>query len=145
MADILGLYREIDRQSIILEPYPLHTTKSISFMDPSGDCYIGIDLAQLPTQAEEKVSLAHELGHCMTGSFYNRYSKLNNIRQKERRADTWAAQKIIPYEELEKAFQNGIVEIWELAEHFGVTEAFMEKTISVYEAKGRYHRPVCEE
>lgn len=145
MEDILELYREIDKQNIILEPYALDITKSISFMNDSGDCYIGVDLRHIQNISEEKVRLSHELGHCMTGSFYNRYSKLNDIEQKEHRADTWAVNKIIPFKKLEHAFQNGIVEVWELAEYFNVTEEFIYKSLVVYEEQDVYHRPVCEE
>lgn len=145
MEDILELYREIDKQNIILEPYALDITKSISFMSDSGDCYIGVDLRHIQNISEEKVRLSHELGHCMTGSFYNRYSKLNDVEQKEHRADTWAVNKIIPFQKLEYAFQNGIVEVWELAEYFNVTEEFIYKSLAVYEEQDVYHRPVCEE
>jgi Zn-dependent peptidase ImmA (M78 family) len=145
MNNILELYREIDNHDIIFEPYPLNTTKSISYMSDSGDCYIGADLRQISTTAEEKVVLAHELGHCVTGSFYNRYSNLDDIQQKEHRADCWAVKKIIPFKKLKQAFQNGIVQTWELAEFFTVTEDFIIKCLQVYEEKGIYHRPVCEE
>lgn len=145
MNDILELYREINNNDIIFEIFAFNDTNSISIMNDDGDCYIGIDPTRIHNLAEEKAALAHELGHCMTGSFYNRYSKLNDIQQKEHRADVWAAKKIIPYEKLENAFQNGIVEVWELAEHFNVPEEFIHKTIRAYEEMGLYHRPVCED
>ncbi|WP_195543655.1 ImmA/IrrE family metallo-endopeptidase [Massiliimalia timonensis] len=145
MNDILELYREINNHDIIFELFSLNDTDSISIMDDHGACYIGMDPTRVHNLAEEKVTLAHEVGHCMTGSFYNRYSKLNDIEQKEHRADTWAVNKIIPFKKLEHAFQNGIVEVWELAEYFNVTEEFIYKSLAVYEEQDVYHRPVCEE
>ena len=65
----------------------------------------------------------------MTGSFYNRYSSLNCISQKEYRADKWAVHKLIPFSELQRAFSEGVVDRWELAERFAVTEAFMETAL----------------
>lgn len=145
MNDLLELYREMNNHYIIYELFSLNDSDSISVMDDYGDCYICIDPKRIHNIAQEKARLSHEVGHCMTGSFYNRYSQLNDIKQKEHRADVWAAKKIIPYEKLEIAFQNGIVEVWELAEYFNVTEDFILKTLQVYEEKGLYHRPVCEE
>lgn len=143
MEDIVELYQEMDNHNIIFEVFPMRQTKSISLMDKHGDCYIGMDFQKIQSLSDEKITLAHEIGHCVTGSFYNRYSKLNDIEQKEHRADAWAVKKIIPFEELEEAFQNGIVEIWELAEHFDVPEEFVLKTLQVYEEMGIYHKPIC--
>ena len=38
----------------------------------------------------------------------------------------------IPLEELRECLRHGIVEPWDLAEHFGVTEEFMRKSIGYY-------------
>ena len=83
--------------------------------------------------------LAHELGHCETGAFYTPYSPLNVRGRHECRADRWAASKLVPPLELKKALSLGIVELWELAEYFDVTEEFMEKTMQIYCAKNILH------
>ena len=110
----------------------MRRNKSLSM--PLGDDRYGIALnpRQLETTAEEKSSLAHEVGHCMTGSFYNRYATCD-IRQKhENRADKWAIKQLIPQDELEEAVANGYTEIWRLAEFFDVTEDYIRKAISLY-------------
>ena len=111
---------------------------SISLMTSEGNCYIGIDNKEM-TKAEELVHMAHELGHCVTGSFYNRYSKFDIISKHEYCANKWAIKKLIPKDELISAFESGIMEIWELAEHFGVTEEFMIQTCEFY---GYYHKAI---
>nr|DAO04664.1 MAG TPA: IrrE protein [Caudoviricetes sp.] len=111
---------------------------SISLMTPDGSCYIGLDNKEM-TKAEELVHMAHELGHCVTGSFYNRYAKFDIISKHEQSANKWAVKKLIPEDELIAAFECGIMEIWELAEHFGVTEDFM---IFACEFYGYYHRAI---
>lgn len=80
----------------------------------------------------ERVHLAHELGHCETGSFYNRHSPCDVRQKHENRADKWAIKKLIPEDELKSAVKSGYTEIWELAEHFGVTDEFMEKAARYY-------------
>lgn len=95
-------------------------------------CYIGIDQGVITTNASERVHLAHELGHCKTGAFYNRWATCD-IRQKhENRADKWAIKKLIPKDELDAAVADGYTEMWELAEYFGVTEGFMRKAAHWY-------------
>lgn len=98
----------------------------------SMDTYICLDSDFTYNGWEERTHLAHELGHCMTGAFYNRYSPCD-IRQKyENRADKWAIENIISEVELNKAVNEGYTEVWELAEYFGVSEAFIRKAICWY-------------
>jgi len=101
-------------------------------MDDNGSCYIAIDPYKLRSTQEEKEKLAHELGHCLTGSFYSIYTAVDCRQRHENRADKWAIKKLIPADELEEVAANGCTEIWELAEHFGVTELFMRKAVSYY-------------
>lgn len=84
------------------------------------------------TVADETVKLAHELGHCETGSFYSRTAALDLRQKHENRADRWAIKKLVPKDELEEAVSRGCCEAWELAEHFGVTEPFIRKAVEYY-------------
>ena len=81
---------------------------------------------------EEKVKLAHELGHCETGSFYNRWAMLDVRQKHENRADKWAIRKLVPESDLDRALRDGHTELWDLAEQFGVTEDFMQKAVWYY-------------
>ena len=81
---------------------------------------------------EDKTVLFHELGHCDTESFYNEYSPCDVRKKHENRADKWAIKKLIPKDELDEAVADGCTELWELAEHFGVTEEFMRKAVCWY-------------
>lgn len=81
---------------------------------------------------ERATAIFHELGHCMTGSFYNGLVACD-IRQKhENRADRWAIEHLVPREQYDIALQNGCTELWNLAEYFGVTEDFMRKAVCWY-------------
>ncbi len=117
----------------------LPQTRSVSAMSCTGECYIGMDPFQIETTAEERVHLAHELGHCETGSFYCAYSPLNVRGRQECRADRWAAAKLVPPLELKKALSMGITRLWELAEYFDVTEEFIEKVMRIYCEKNILH------
>ncbi|MBR2478952.1 MAG: ImmA/IrrE family metallo-endopeptidase [Clostridia bacterium] len=80
--------------------------------------------------------LAHEMGHCMTDSFYAGFSPFELREKHEYKANVWAANEIVAFPALCKAVNDGMRELWELAEHFGVSHAFMEKAIKLHEQNG---------
>lgn len=122
------IYKYAEKRRIEVNYMPLIDTISLS--SPLG--YIVIDVDRLADSKEELVCVTHEIGHCETGSFYNIHTPFD-IRQKhENRADRWAIKKLIPKDELDEALDCGIVEVWDLAEYFGVTEDFVRKTCEYY-------------
>jgi hypothetical protein len=114
----------------------LPKTASASVRSASGRCYVGIDPFEIETTAEERVHLAHEIGHCETLAFYNAYSPLEIREKQERKADRWAVSRLVPVRELTEALRRGIKEIWDLAEYFDVTEEFMLKAIEIHRTNG---------
>lgn len=117
----------------ILYDVPLPKTKSLS-ADIDGQLYIGIDQSVLSSTAEERVHLAHELGHCETGAFYSLYSPIDNRKWCENKANKRAIRMLIPTDELRDLIDGteGQISLWELAEHFCVTEEFMQKAVEHY-------------
>lgn len=130
--ELYALYDIIDqREDIELLTFDLPVTESISM--PVGDkCCIGIDYSRIHSTAEEKEKVAHELGHCMKGAFYNKHSKHDIVSRHEYRADKWACEQLIPKDEMEHALQRGITEVWELAEHFDVPERVVRRAAEIY-------------
>lgn len=94
--------------------------------------HIAIDIARLPTTADEATAAAHELGHINTGSFYNIRSVCDNRRRCENRADRAAIERYIDKNELLKLLKHGVTQPWELADHFGFTEDFIKKAVCLY-------------
>ncbi len=109
---------------------------SVSVKTSAGGCFIGIDPFEIETTAQERVHLAHEIGHCETLSFYSAYSPLEIREKHEKRADRWAVLRLVPVGELTEALEHGINEVWALAEHFDVTEDFMRKAIEIHRMCG---------
>lgn len=129
LTDLYALAKE---NQIIVDSFELHSREALSVMDDDGRCYIAIDPLQLTDYDDERCKLAHELGHCVQGAFYNRYA-LCDVRQKhENRADKWAINCLVPINEFDAAIADGCDSIWSLAEHFGVTEDFMKKAVCYY-------------
>ncbi len=133
MADLLDLYDLAEIHNIGVYWFDLGAAESLSLQMEDGSCAIAMDPWRIPTLADEKVKLAHELGHCETGSFYNRYAA-RDVRQKhENRANKWAYKELVPEDELKNAVRQGYHEPWELAEYFGVTEAFLRGALTYYQ------------
>ena len=130
--EIKHLYDFAIEQNIEVFTYPLPETCSLSVMDDDGNCYIGMDEVVCDGGVQERVHLSHELGHCVTGSFYNIHAAVDCRQRHENRADKWAVQMLIPVEALDNAIAEGCTEVWELAERFGVTEDFIRKTVCYY-------------
>ena len=125
------LYEYAEKQNIEIVSLATRKVQCMSMMDEDGDCGIGINPFMLESEADEKVKLAHELGHCETGAFYNMYAPLDIRAKHEHRADKWAIKKLVPKDELKQACKS-CRNRFELAEYFGVTEDFMQKALDYY-------------
>ena len=130
--EILALYDLAKQQNIEVIQYPMSINGSMSIMLEDGSCYIGIDKSVQDGGVQERVHLSHEIGHCATGSFYNIHAAIDHRQRHENRADKWAIQQLITVDDLDEAIAQGYTEIWELAEHFGVTEEFIKKAVCYY-------------
>lgn len=131
--ELLELYQLADAEHIPVYSFDLPQTHSLSLMNNDGSCAVAIDPFGLNSTKDEKIRLAHELGHCVTGSFYNRYSDFDIKAKSEYKADKWAIKKLIPKDELQAAFEQGYTEPWNLAEYFNVTEEFIIKAVNLYQ------------
>lgn len=130
--DIRSLYDLAAQQNIEVLSYPMEENGSMSIMLDDGTCCIGIDASVQDGGTQERVHLSHELGHCLTGSFYNRYAAIDHRRRHENRADKWAISQLVTVDALDEAVAEGCCELWELADRFGVTEGFMRKAVCYY-------------
>lgn len=130
--DTSALFQEAQDSNISIMYLSLSENGSMCIQSESMRYYIGMDYGVLKNESSKRVHLAHELGHCKTGAFYNRWAA-RDIRQKhEHRADKWAIKKLVPKDELLKAIDSGHINIWDLAEYFNVTEDFMKKAVCWY-------------
>ena len=132
MKALQTLYRIADKEHIVVDRFALSSREALSIMDTEGNCFIAIDPEKIANETDERSKLAHELGHCLTGAFYNRYSDFDCRQRHENTADKWAVRKLVTVDELDEAVAEGCTEIWELAERFGITEPLMRKAVCLY-------------
>ncbi len=135
-----NLYELAKQQNIEVLSFSLPENESMSLMLEDGRCFVGMDASVRDGGIQERVHLSHELGHCVTGSFYNIHAAVDYRQRHENRANKWAIQALIPVEDLDDAIAEGYTEVWELAERFQVTEDFIRKAVCFY-----VHGNVAEE
>lgn len=95
----------------------------------------------IPTKAERTCILAEEMGHYHTtaGDILDQTKTLN--RKQEKRARTWAYERLIPLSKIVQAHREGVKNRHDLAEYLDVTEEFLEGAINRYrEIYGTYTR-----
>ena len=125
-----ALYELAARRRLQILTFALQKVPSLSVMDEGGECAVAV--APNLNTALEHTCLGHELGHCITGAFYNRHSSGAVRGKSEYKADKWAFYHLVPPVALERAMQNGITKPWELAEYFSVTEDFLLRAMDFY-------------
>ncbi|MBQ6380779.1 MAG: ImmA/IrrE family metallo-endopeptidase [Clostridia bacterium] len=93
--------------------------------------FIGLDCGIPENSPRERIILAHELGHIETDAFYGIRAP-EWVRQcAESTAERWAVKQLVPKAALCALLKQGFT-AWELAEHFNVTEAFIQKACYLY-------------
>lgn len=93
------------------------------------------------TSRERRCIMAEELGHhfttverCIPKEF-SCYSTRMNISRAEYRALRWAADFLIPENNLLDIISQGLYEPWELAEYYNVTEQFANFRLRLFGAR----------
>jgi len=130
------LYALAEENGIPIDESCPENILSMSVRLPNGRKIIGLSKENKHTEHTRLECIAHEMGHCMTDSFYLGYSPLELRAKHEMHADRWAVNRLIPFRSLCSAVKNGHRELWELADHFGVSPAFVEKAIKIHEQNG---------
>ena len=81
---------------------------------------------------------AHEMGHCLEDAFYCAEDTYSFRCKQEARAEKWAIQYVIPFDDLCQAVKEGNTQLWELSEYFDVSEKFVQQAIQYYEQHNKF-------
>lgn len=131
-ASLTDLYQLASDEDITVIEADCPECKALSMMSPNGDCYIGIDTKSMKSEREERQYLAHDIGHCVKGAFYNPHSPFSLIEQQEYRADRKAINYLVPKDEMITAMKKGFTEIWQLCEYFDVDPKYIKLALWEY-------------
>lgn len=138
MENLDNLYQWLDKEGVFLFDRQLPFSKkdshatTIKLKPPFEAWGIFLDKGRLRTAPEEKSALLHESGHYATGTTHEASSPFDLIEKHEYKADKWAVQRALSSDELDEAVVEGHIELWDLAEYFGVTEDLIRKAVCWY-------------
>ena len=128
------LYRIAEEEGIKVLSFNLPKNKAVT-VNIGDDCYIGVDPSVFGRECEERVVLAHEMGHIATGGFYDTDCSQLQRDKIEQKAEKWAIHFLVPIKLLKEAIKNGVYTTSDLAEHFSVPVNYMEKVLKYYTEK----------
>ena len=131
MTRLEALYDDIESADIMCFATSSRKNPAMT-LRTHGDYSIAINERAFRTDAERLVALAHEKGHCDTGAVHSVFAPLITRAQCENRANKMATYTLMPFNELVAALEGGASSKYELSEHFGVTEEFMQFALEVY-------------
>lgn len=103
------------------------TAPAFSVKTPSGLCGICINSEKM----HDAETIAHEIGHCETDSFYTALTPCETVGRCEARAEHWAIKKLAPKSEIRRLMKEHR-ETWEIAEILGVSDRFLAEAMEYY-------------
>lgn len=131
MNKLLRMYRKLSADGVHLYSWDMGNEKATT-LELNGQYAIFMDFDNIENTAEETTVIFHEGGHVSTGATHKVSSPYDLVEKHEYKAWKWAVQNFITAEELDSAVAAGYTDIPALAEHFGVTEPFMQKAVCYY-------------
>lgn len=131
--DVISLYELAEEEQVPVYWYSMDSDlESLVAEIAPGQTAIALDPFKFQSIGDEKYKLAHELGHSLTGSLYQRNTPLDERGRNEERADRWAIEHLLPFPLLDRAVRAGYTTTAELAEYFELTQGFVEIAIAYY-------------
>ena len=127
------LYSLLDKKGIQTHTIACPLSKAIS-LNLCGNKFIGIDPSVLKNEYDERLVLAHEIGHALTDAFYTENDNPIFISRMEHRANKKTVEMLVPKNKLE-AVLNEQTTVFALSEHFAVPEEMIKKAFWIYYKK----------
>lgn len=90
----------------------------------------------IKTEKEKACVLAEELGHYHTTSGDILAQETQSDQKQEHKARLWAYNRLVGLRGIIDGFNSGCKSRYELAEHLGVSEQFLQEAVDCY--KGKY-------
>ncbi|MBC7340865.1 MAG: ImmA/IrrE family metallo-endopeptidase [Clostridia bacterium] len=115
--------------------------EAVYWFSPGLPPVIGLANSLFENRRYFRCVLAEELGHHFTTvgeavpKMFYRYGDRLDISKAEHRAMVWAAKYLMPADRLLGALSFGIVEQWELADYFEVTEDMVRFRMGLWDMR----------
>jgi hypothetical protein len=136
IMDLNKIYEKLDRDNIRIFPFGVDGIKAVTI--EVDDIYgIFLNKNEIESSDEEFCVLAHEYGHCKSGSTHKLYSPFDVICRHEYRADRKSISDFLPFEKIVTALENGCQTIYEVSNYLDMPEEFVSKAIRHYTCMGK--------
>lgn len=119
------MYDDLTSLGVDVVDTRLKANSAIAFFDN----FLVIDRSKFATAAHERTVLAHETGHYLSGAFYLAYSPYEVKEQAEHKAFSASVEKYLPVSEIQRCYNRGLTETWQLADYFDLDEDYIKKAL----------------
>lgn len=131
MVELSQLYGDLRAQDVSLYIRDLGFSEA-ACIEYHHKYAVFLDSACFQSLRRMKSILAHEIGHCATGCTHRVSSPLDLVERHEYKADRWAIERCLPFDELREAMRRGAREPWQLADYFDLPEPFIRQALRYY-------------
>lgn len=131
MQCLEDVYKKIDDEDIEIFTHRLKSCDAVT-IEVEKEYGIFIDKARLKNSSDEFMALAHEYGHCESGTTHKLDSEFQSIGQHENRANRAAVYEFLPVEKIKDAFKHKYFDYWEIADYLDMPEPFIIMAIEIY-------------
>ena len=137
--DLLQLYGYAEQKGVIVAPWKIDNRKACA-IKMGRNYHILMNNCLIDGERDERVVLAHELGHCRSDRMYYLQDYCNplykaNIAKAERKAKDEACRLLVNPEELKKALRENDTE-YAAAESLDIDLFTFRDVVEYYQTKG---------
>ena len=137
--DLMQLYGYAEQKGVIVAPWKIDNRKACA-IKMGRNYHILINDCLIDGERDERVVLAHELGHCRSDRMYYLQDYCNplykaNIAKAERKAKDEACRLLVNPEELKKALRENDTE-YAAAESLDIDLFTFRDVVEYYQTKG---------
>lgn len=131
MTELSKMYADLTEQEIPLFLHAIGFTDA-AVIELNGHYAVFLDPCCFSSLQKFKAALAHEIGHCATGCTHRISSPLDLVQKHEYKANRWAVERYLPFQNLNRAVLEGYTEPYQLSEYFNVPEEMIRWALWYY-------------
>lgn len=133
--NLIDIRNKIEDNGINIFPFGISDVKAVT-IEVDNRYGIFVNHNEISNTDEEFCVLAHEYGHCKSGTTHKLNSSFSLICQHEYRADRQSIIDLLPVSKIQEAIQNGSQTLYEIADFVDMPEVFVSKAIQHYTSMG---------
>ena len=137
MYNLKKVYSKIENENINVFNYNIPFENKAVTIEHDNNYGIFVDYNKIDSCEEEFIIMAHEYGHCKSGSTHKVGSKFDLIERHEYRANRQSILAFLPIRKLKRAIEKGCGKTYEIAEFLDMPENFIKMAIGHYRCMGQ--------